>query len=153
MVLKVRRLRPEAVLPRFAHPDDSGMDVCACEERVLAPGERAKIPLGLAFAPPPGTEIQLRPRSGLAIRNGISMVNTPATIDEGYRGEVCAILINHGSEPFRVEVGMRIAQIVVCPVLRPEVVESDELSETSRGVGGFGSTGVRGAPGAPRSEE
>ena len=145
MVLRVRRLRPEAVLPRFAHPDDSGMDVCACEERVLAPGERAKIPLGLAFAPPPGTEIQLRPRSGLAIRNGISMVNTPATIDEGYRGEVCAILINHGSEPFRVEVGMRIAQIVVCPVLRPEVVECGELPETARGAGGFGSTGVRGA--------
>lgn len=145
-VLRVRRVRPDAVLPRFAHPDDSGMDVCACEDRVLAPGERAKIPLGVAFAPPPGTEIQLRPRSGLAIKHGISMVNTPATIDEGYRGEVCAILINHGSEPFRVEVGMRVAQIVVCPVLRPEVVECDELSDTARGAGGFGSTGVRGAP-------
>ena len=75
------------------------------------------------------------------------MVNTPATIDEGYRGEVCAILINHGSEPFRVEVGMRIAQIVVCPILRPEVVECDDLSDTSRGAGGFGSTGVKSAPG------
>lgn len=148
MKLLVKKLRPEAVLPRFAHPDDSGMDVCACEERVLAPGERAKIPLGLAFQPPPGTEIQLRPRSGLAIKHGISMVNTPATIDEGYRGEVCAILINHGSEPFRVEVGMRVAQIVVCPVLRPEVVETDELSDTSRGAGGFGSTGTGSSPGA-----
>ena len=146
MVLKVRRLRPDAVLPRFAHPDDSGMDVCACEDLVLAPGARAKVPLGLAFQPPPGTEIQLRPRSGLALRSGISMVNTPATIDEGYRGEVCAILINHGSEPFRVEKGMRVAQIVVCPVLRPEIVESDALDGTARGAGGFGSTGVGGTP-------
>ena len=149
MKLLVKRLRPEAVLPRFAHPDDSGMDVCACEARVLLPGERAKIPLGLAFQPPPGTEIQLRPRSGLAIRHGISMVNTPATIDEGYRGEVCAILINHGAEPFRVEVGMRVAQIVVCPILRPEVVEADDLSDTSRGAGGFGSTGTRDLPPGP----
>jgi dUTP pyrophosphatase len=141
-VLRVRRVRPDAVLPRFAHPDDSGMDVCACEDRVLQPGERAKIPLGIAFAPPPGTEIQLRPRSGLAIRDGISMVNTPATIDEGYRGEVCAILINHGSEPFHVEKGMRIAQAVLCPILRPRVVEADELPETARGAGGFGSTGT-----------
>ncbi len=146
MVLKVRRLRPDAVLPRFAHPDDSGMDVCACEDLVLAPGARAKVPLGLAFQPPPGTEIQLRPRSGLALRSGISMVNTPATIDEGYRGEVCAILINHGDEPFHVEKGMRVAQIVVCPVLRPEIVETDALAGTARGAGGFGSTGVGGTP-------
>ena len=146
MVLKVRRLRPDAVLPRFAHPDDSGMDVCACEDLVLAPGARAKVPLGLAFQPPPGTEIQLRPRSGLAIKHGISMVNTPATIDEGYRGEVCAILINHGDEPFHVEKGMRVAQIVVCPVLRPEIVETDALDGTARGAGGFGSTGVGGTP-------
>ena len=149
MKLLVKKLRPEAVMPHFAHPDDSGMDVCACEERVLAPGERAKIPLGLAFQPPPGTEIQLRPRSGLAIKYGISMVNTPATIDEGYRGEVCAILINHGGEPFRVEVGMRVAQIVVCPILRPEVVETDDLSDTARGSGGFGSTGTRDLPPGP----
>ena len=146
MVLKVRRLRPDAVLPRFAHPDDSGMDVCACEDLVRAPGARAKVPLGLAFQPPPGTEIQLRPRSGLALRSGISMVNTPATIDEGYRGEVCAILINHGDEPFHVEKGMRVAQIVVCPVLRPEIVETDALDGTARGAGGFGSTGVGGPP-------
>ena len=146
MVLKVRRLRPDAVLPRFAHPDDSGMDVCACEDLVLSPGARAKVPLGLAFQPPPGTEIQLRPRSGLALRSGISMVNTPATIDEGYRGEVCAILINHGDEPFHVEKGMRVAQIVVCPVLRPEIVETDALDGTARGAGGFGSTGVGGTP-------
>ena len=142
MVLKIRRLRPEAVLPRYAHPDDSGMDVCSCANLTIAPGAWAKIPLGLAFEPPPGTEIQLRPRSGLAARLGIAMVNAPATIDEGYRGEVCAILINHGTEPFHVEVGMRVAQLVVCPVLRPEVVECDALSDTARGAGGFGSTGL-----------
>ena len=143
MRLLVKRLRPEAVLPSFAHSDDSGMDVCACEEVVLAPGERARIPLGLAFAPPPGTEIQLRPRSGLALRHGISMVNAPATIDEGYRGEVCAILVNLGSEPFRVEKGMRVAQAVLCPVLRPEIAEvAGDLPPTARGAGGFGSTGV-----------
>ena len=119
------------------------MDVCSCAEVVLAPGARAKVPLGLAFEPPPGTEIQLRPRSGLADRAGISLVNTPSTIDEGYRGEVCAILVNHGSEPFRVEKGMRVAQAVLCPVLRPEVVEAETLSDTGRGAGGFGSTGVR----------
>lgn len=143
MVLKARKLRPEAVLPRFAHADDSGMDVCAAEAVVLAPGERAKIPTGLAFEPPSGTELQVRPRSGLALRHGVTLVNSPATVDEGFRGEVCVILINHGNEPFRVEVGDRIAQIVLCPVLRPKVVEVDALSGTDRGSGGFGSSGTR----------
>ena len=143
MKLLVKRLRPEAAMPAFAHPDDSGMDLCACEERVLAPGERAAIPLGVAFAPPPGTEIQIRARSGLALRHGIAMVNAPGTVDEGYRGEVCAILVNLGSEPFRVEKGMRVAQAVLCPVLRPEIAEeTGELPATARGAGGFGSTGV-----------
>ena len=119
------------------------MDLSACEEKVLQPGERAAIPLGVAFAPPPGTEIQLRPRSGLALRHGISMVNAPGTVDEGYRGEVCAILVNLGSEPFKIEPGMRIAQAVLCPVLRPVVVEVETLPATQRGDGGFGSTGVR----------
>lgn len=140
--LLVKRLRPDAVLPAYAHPDDSGMDLCAVESCVLAPGQRARIPTGLAFALPPCTELQLRPRSGLALRHGLSMVNTPATIDEGYRGEVCVILINLGQEPFTVEKGMRIAQAVVCPVLRPVIQETDTLSETARGAGGFGSTGV-----------
>lgn len=143
MELKVRKLRPEAVIPRFAHPDDSGMDICAAAPATLAPGQWAKIPTGLAFEPPPGTELQVRPRSGLALRHGISMVNTPATIDEGYRGEVAVILINHGREPFKVEIGDRVAQIVLCPVLRPQIVEADELSDTSRGAGGFGSSGTR----------
>ena len=118
------------------------MDLAACEEMVLAPGERAAVPLGVAFAPPPGTEVQLRPRSGLALGSGISMVNAPGTIDEGYRGEVCAILVNLGREPFRVEKGMRIAQAVLCPVLRPDVVETEELPPSSRQAGGFGSTGL-----------
>ena len=142
MVLKVKRLRPEAVVPSFAHPDDSGMDIHAVEDAVLPPGAWAKLPTGLAFEPPPGTELQVRPRSGLAARHGISMVNAPATIDEGYRGEVAVILVNLGNEPFRIARGDRIAQIVLCPVLRPEVVETDSLSGTSRGSGGFGTTGV-----------
>ena len=140
--LKIKRLVPDAVLPAFAHPDDSGMDLCATEDAVLEPGARALIHTGLSFELPPSTELQLRPRSGLAIRNGISMVNTPATIDEGYRGEVCVILINLGSEPFAVKKGMRIAQAVLCPIIRPNIVEADTLSETDRGIGGFGSTGV-----------
>lgn len=145
-VLRVKRVRPDAVLPRFAHADDSGMDLCACEDLELGPGRRALVPLGVAFAPPPGTEIQLRPRSGLALRSGLSMVNAPATVDEGYRGEVCAILVNHGTEPIRIEKGMRVVQAVLCPVLRPRVVEADELPETERGAGGFGSTGTAGGP-------
>lgn len=125
------------------------MDLAACEDVVLAPGGRAAVPLGVAFAPPPGTEIQLRPRSGLALKHGISMVNAPGTVDEGYRGEVCAILVNLGSEPFRIEKGMRVAQAVLCPVLRPEIVETEgELPASGRGAGGFGSTGIGGAGGA-----
>lgn len=119
------------------------MDLAACVDAVLMPGERAAIPLGVAFAPPPGTEVQLRPRSGLALKHGISMVNTPGTIDEGYRGEVCAILINHGQEPFRIEKGMRVAQAVLAPVIRPEIVEAAELPPTGRDAGGFGSTGLQ----------
>lgn len=140
--LRVRRLRPDAVLPRFAHEDDSGMDVCAAEAVTVPPGAWAKVPTGLAFAIPPGTEIQARPRSGLAARAGISLVNTPATIDEGYRGELLLLVINHGKDPFTVEKGMRIAQIVLCPVLRPRIVETDELPSSSRDAAGFGSTGV-----------
>ena len=142
MKLLVKKLRPEARLPAFAHDDDSGMDLCACEDRTLAPGERAAIPLGVAFAPPPGTEIQLRARSGLALRSGIAMVNAPGTVDEGYRGEVGVILANFGDAAFSVKKGDRIAQIVVAPVTRVDIVETGELGGTERGGGGFGSTGV-----------
>ena len=143
MTLKIKRLTPDAVVPAYAHPGDSGMDLCSIEDRVLQPGEWAKIRTGLAIALPAGTEAQIRPRSGLAAKFAISMVNTPGTVDEGYRGEVCIILVNFGREPFAVAKGMRIAQMVVCPVLRPAIEICDDLDATVRGEGGFGHTGVR----------
>jgi dUTP pyrophosphatase len=142
MIVHVKRIHPAAVLPTYAHPGDAGMDICSCVMLVLQPGERRLVPTGLSIALPPNTEAQMRPRSGLALKNGITLLNTPGTIDEGYRGEVGVILINHGTEPFEIRPGMRIAQMVIAPVLRVAVEEVAELSETTRGVGGFGSTGV-----------
>jgi len=133
-------------LPSYETEDAAGMDLCAAvtEDVVVAPGARALIPTGLAIALPPGYEAQVRPRSGLALRNGISLVNTPGTIDADYRGEVGVILINHGDEPFTVDRGMRIAQMVIAPVIRARWQETDNLPETARGAGGFGSTGTSG---------
>ena len=142
MTLKIRMLTPDAVIPRYAHPDDSGLDLCSIEDRVLKPGEWARIRTGLAIALPEGTEAQIRPRSGLAAKSAISMLNTPGTVDEGYRGEVCVILVNFGREPFEIVRGMRIAQMVIAPVLRVDVAEAAEVSGTARGDGGFGSTGA-----------
>jgi dUTP pyrophosphatase len=134
-------------LPSYETGDAAGMDLRAAvmEDVVVAPGERTLVPTGLAIALPPGYEAQVRPRSGLALRNGISLVNTPGTIDADYRGEIGVILINHGSEPFTVERGMRIAQMVVAPVTQARWQETENLSETARGAGGFGSTGTSGS--------
>lgn len=142
MVLNVKRLSPAAVLPSYAHPGDAGMDLHACEPVEIAPGTSAMVRTGIAVELPPGTEGQVRPRSGLAARHAITVLNSPGTVDEGYRGEIRVTLINHGITVFRVEAGMRIAQLVVCPVLRVQVAEVQALGETSRGTGGFGSTGV-----------
>lgn len=133
-------------LPSYETGDAAGMDLRAAvtEELVLAPGARALVPTGLAIALPAGYEAQVRPRSGLALRNGISLVNTPGTIDADYRGEVGVILINHGDEPFTVDRGMRIAQMVIAPVTRAIWIEADSLPDTVRGAGGFGSTGTAG---------
>ena len=130
-------------LPAYQSQDAVGMDLHAAvrEEVTLAPGAVAAIPCGIALALPAGFEAQVRPRSGLAAKHGITLVNTPGTIDPDYRGEVKALLINHGREPFRVTRGMRIAQMVVMPVPRVEWVEVDRLPETERGEGGFGHTG------------
>ncbi len=148
MLLKVRKLTQSAILPAYAHPGDAGLDLCAAESCMLAPGERRLVRTGIAIELPAGTEGQVRPRSGLALKHGVTLLNTPGTIDEGYRGEVGIILINHGREPFRVEPGMRIAQLVIQPALRVAVAETEVLSETRRGSGGFGSTGVTaGKPG------
>lgn len=142
MVLNVKRLSPAAVLPSYAHPGDAGMDLHACEPVEIAPGTSAMVRTGIAVELPPGTEGQVRPRSGLAARHAVTVLNSPGTVDEGYRGEIRVTLINHGITVFRVEAGMRIAQLVVCPVLRVQVAEVQALGDTSRGTGGFGSTGV-----------
>jgi len=136
------KIHPAAVLPSYARPGDAGMDVCACEAATLQPGERQLVKTGLVMELPHGTEAQMRPRSGLALKQGITLLNTPGTIDEGYRGEVGIILINLGSEPFDIQPGMRIAQMVIAPVLHVDTVEVSEVSGTARGAGGFGSTGA-----------
>ena len=128
-------------LPRYATAGAAGMDVLSAEEFVLEPGARHAVATGLALAIPPGYEIQGRPRSGLALKHGISVPNTPGTIDSDYRGELKVILINHSGEPFPIHRGDRIAQIVLAPVTLAEWDEVAELDETARGAGGFGSTG------------
>ena len=142
MTVKVLRTDPAAQLPVYAHPGDAGMDVRSIEEVTLSPGARALIHTGLVLMLPPNAEAQVRPRSGLALKHGITVLNTPGTIDAGYRGAVGVLLINLGAEPFTVEKGMKIAQIVVSPVAQAEVVEVTSVDETDRGAGGFGSTGV-----------
>jgi len=129
-------------LPAYATEGAAGMDVVAAEDATLAPGERAAIATGFAIAIPPGFEVQVRPRSGLALKNGVTCLNTPGTIDSDYRGEVKVILVNLGSEPFSIARGDRIAQLVPAPVQRATLREVDSLDDTARGAGGFGSTGV-----------
>lgn len=128
-------------LPAYATDGAAGMDVLAAETVTLAPGARHAVATGLALAIAPGYEIQVRPRSGLALKHGISVPNTPGTIDSDYRGELKVILINHGAEPFAVTRGDRVAQLVLAPVVRAAWEEVAELDETARGPGGFGSTG------------
>ena len=127
--------------PAYATEGAAGLDVVAAEELTLAPGQRHAVATGFAIAIPAGYEVQVRPRSGLALKHGITCLNTPGTIDEDYRGEVKVILANLGDEAFEVRRGERIAQLVPAPVLKAEFREVDALSETNRGVGGFGSTG------------
>ncbi len=128
-------------LPAYATEGAAGMDVLAAEDVMLAPGERWPVATGIAVAIPHGYEIQVRPRSGLALKYGIGVPNTPGTIDSDYRGELKVILINHGQTPFEVRRGDRIAQMVLAPVVRASWLKVDELDETARGEGGFGSTG------------
>jgi dUTP pyrophosphatase len=142
-VLQVRRLRPDAVLPRYMSAGAAGLDLAAALDAplTLLPGARALVPTGLAIAVPPGHEAQVRPRSGLALKHGVTCLNAPGTIDEDYRGEVGVILVNHGTEPFTIRHGDRVAQLVIAPVVQAEIREVDALGETGRGGGGFGSTG------------
>jgi dUTP pyrophosphatase len=141
--VEFKKLRPDAVVPKYMTDGAAGLDLAAALDApiTIGPGHRAMISTGLAVAIPPGFEGSVRPRSGLAHKHGITLVNSPGTIDHDYRGTVAVIVINHGNEPFTVEPGMRIAQMVIAPVAQAEVVEVEELSETARGAGGFGSTG------------
>jgi len=141
--VRVRRLpHGEGLpLPAYATEGAAGMDVIAAEALTLAPGARHAVATGLALAIPPGYEIQVRPRSGLALKHGITVPNTPGTIDSDYRGELKVILINHGSEPFAIARGDRVAQLVLAPVVQAAWLEVEHLDETTRGEGGFGSTG------------
>lgn len=140
--LAFQRLREDAVVPVRAYPGDAGLDLAACERVELGPGERAVVGTGLAVAIPEGYAGFVQPRSGLASRHGISVVNAPGLIDSGYRGEIGVLLINHGAEPVTIGRGERIAQLVIQAVARATLLEVPALGESTRGTGGFGSTGV-----------
>ncbi|WP_052636165.1 dUTP diphosphatase [Peptoclostridium litorale] len=140
--LKIKKIDENAVVPRYAHDGDAGLDLFSIEEKRIDPGDRALLRTGISMQLPENTEAQIRPRSGLALKNGITVLNTPGTIDEGYRGEVCIILINHSEKSFAVEKGMKIAQMVIKPVLKVDVEEVEDLSASGRGENGFGSTGI-----------
>ena len=142
MTLKFKRIHPDAVLPAYAHPSDAGMDIRSVADLVIPAGKRALVPTGLVMLLPPMYEAQVRPRSGLALKNGVTVLNTPGTIDSGYRGEVGVILVNFGEVDFQVRKGDKIAQLVIAPVTQPEIAEAEDVDETDRGAGGFGSTGV-----------
>ena len=144
MILKVKRLAEGAQLPHYAHPGDAGLDLFSNESAALDPGQSRLVRTGISVELPENTEGEVRPRSGLALKHAITVLNSPGTIDAGYRGEVGVILINHGRERFVIEKGMKIAQLLVKPVIMAEVKEVGELSETRRGQGGFGSTGYGG---------
>ena len=142
MTVSFKRVHPDAVLPAYAHPSDAGMDVRSVDALVLAPGKRALVHTGLVINLPPLYEAQVRPRSGLALKQGVTVLNTPGTIDSGYRGEIGVILVNLGERDFEIRKGDKIAQLVIAPVTQPEVAETTEVDVTDRGAGGFGSTGV-----------
>ncbi|AKA69862.1 dUTP diphosphatase [Clostridium scatologenes] len=141
--VKVIKVNEMAKLPEYAHEGDAGMDLFSTEEVVIPPSKTTLIHTGIKIELPRNTEAQIRPRSGLALKHSITVLNTPGTIDEGYRGEIGVILINHGKLPFKVEKNMKIAQMVVKPIIRVSILEVGELSESERAEGGFGSTGVK----------
>lgn len=141
--LKILKLNEKARIPRYEREDDAGLDLVSIEEVELPSGESRLIHTGIAIELSPNTEAQIRPRSGLALKHSITVLNSPGTIDEGYRGEIGVILINHGKDSFLVTRGMRIAQMVIAPVIRVKIEEIGQLSETARGSGGFGSTGMK----------
>ncbi|NET27429.1 dUTP diphosphatase [Okeania sp. SIO1I7] len=142
MRLKVKKLDELAIVPYYAHPQDVGLDLFSIDELTINPGENQLICTGISMELPSGTEAQIRPISGLALKHKITVLNTPGTIDETYRGEVGIILINHGKNSFQVTRGMKIAQMVIASVLSVKAEEVDELSTTERDIKGFSSTGL-----------
>ncbi len=144
--VKVKKLHPQAVVPGYMTEHAAGMDLCTVIEAPvsLSPGERTLLPTGLAMEIPPGFEGQVRPRSGLALKQGIALVNSPGTIDADYRGEIGIIIINHGTEIVEFQPGDRVAQLIIAPVTQAELIEVDDLNDSARSSGGFGHTGVNG---------
>ncbi|MFA5019956.1 MAG: dUTP diphosphatase [Candidatus Pacearchaeota archaeon] len=139
--IKLKRINNDAVTPFYAKEGDAGLDLFSVSEHILKPGERCLVKTGLSFEIPRGYEIQIRPRSGLALKNGISLVNSPGTVDSGYRGEICIIVINHGNENFEINKGDKIAQAVLNKFENAEIEEVECLEGSLRGEDGFGSTG------------
>jgi dUTP pyrophosphatase len=141
--LKVKKVSPDAKIPEYAHKGDSGLDLYSVEEAELQPMEIRTVKTGLQVSMPPGFEAQVRPKSGLAAKFGITVLNTPGTVDSGYRGEVMVILANFGKKAYRVEKGSKIAQLVIARVEEAKITEARELDQTARNEGGFGSTGLK----------
>lgn len=141
MKIKFKKIHEDALIPKYANPNDAGMDLHSVEETAILPGEHKLVKTGLQMQLPIGYEAQVRPRSGLALKNKITVLNTPGTIDAGYRGEIGIILMNHNNEPFKVNKYDRIAQLVIAKHEIPEIEESENLEDSERGSGGFGSTG------------
>lgn len=142
MTLRFKKIHTDATLPSYAHASDAGMDVRSVEDVTVPAMGRVLVHTGLVMLLPPMYEAQVRPRSGLALKHGITVLNTPGTIDSGYRGEVCVVLANFGDSDFQVKKGDKVAQIVVAPVVQAEIEAASDIDETDRGAGGFGSTGV-----------
>jgi dUTP pyrophosphatase len=142
ITVRVKILSPDATLPTKAKPGDAAFDLYSMIDYTLSPSERLGVPIGISLEIPDGYEGQVRPRSGLALQQGITVLNSPGTIDSGYRGEIMCTLINLGETPFKIKKGERIAQLAIRPVPNVKLVEVDELTDTERGAGGFGSTGM-----------
>ena len=140
--IKIKKIKENAILPHYAHDGDAGVDLYSTEDYVLKPGQRVLVSTGLSMAIPKGYEGQVRPKSGLALRKGITTCNNPGTIDSGYRGEIGVIAINHGTEEFKIEKGTKIAQMIFNKVEEAKFEEVNELDSTKRGEKGFGSTGL-----------
>jgi dUTP pyrophosphatase len=140
--IKITKCKENAIIPKYAKLGDAGVDLTSTEEYLLKSGERTLVSTGLKIALPEGYEAQIRPRSGLALKNGISIVNSPGTIDAGYRGEIGVIVINHGKDDFIIEKGMRVCQMVINKFEQAIFEEVDELDKTQRGEGGFGHSGI-----------